>query len=172
MTTEEIVQQERAAIMAEYDVDIDPNLVLAIIHVESNENSYAVRYEPKFYEWLKGRITTENWASIPTKQTELRLRATSFGLMQVLGQVARENGFEGLYLTELCDPEVGIRYGMRVLAKQLKRYALKIDPEAYAVSAYNRGSAGKSANGSFHNQYYVNKVYNKYALLTQKERRG
>jgi len=158
--------------MAEYDVDIDPNLVLAIIHVESNENSYAVRYEPKFYEWLKGRITTENWASIPTKQTELRLRATSFGLMQVLGQVARENGFEGLYLTELCDPEVGIRYGMRVLAKQLRRYASKADPEAYAVSAYNRGSAGKSANGSFHNQYYVNKVYNKYALLTQKERLG
>ena len=172
MTTKEIVQLERTAIMAEYDVDIDPNLVLAIIHVESNENSYAVRYEPKFYEWLKGRITTENWASIPTKQTELRLRATSFGLMQVLGQVARENGFEGLYLTELCDPEVGIRYGMRVLAKQLRRYASKDDPEAYAVSAYNRGSAGKSANGSFHNQYYVNKVYNKFALLTQKERRG
>jgi len=172
MTTKEIIQQQKAAIETEYGVSIDTNLVLAIIHVESNENSYAVRYEPRFYEWLKGRITTENWASIPTKQTELRLRATSFGLMQVLGQVAREHGFEGIYLTELCDPEVGIRFGMRVLAKQLRRYEKEDDAEAYAVSAYNRGSAGKSANGSFHNQYYVNKVYNKFALLTQKERLG
>jgi soluble lytic murein transglycosylase-like protein len=169
MTTEEIIEQERAVIMSESGIDIDPNLVLAIIHVESGDNAYAVRYEPGFYKWLQGRVTTDDWGSIPTKQTELRLRATSFGLMQVLGQVAREHGFEGMYLTELCDPEVGIRYGMRVLAKQLRRYASKDDPEAYAVSAYNRGSAGKSANGSFHNQYYVNKVYNRFALLTQKD---
>lgn len=34
--------------------------------------------------------------------------ANQWGVMQVMGGVAREVGFKGSFLTELCDPEVGI----------------------------------------------------------------
>jgi soluble lytic murein transglycosylase-like protein len=54
-----------------------------------------------------------------SETTERRWRATSFGLMQVMGQVARERGFTGEWLTELTNPEVGIEYGCRELKRRL-----------------------------------------------------
>jgi soluble lytic murein transglycosylase-like protein len=43
----------------------------------------------------------------------------SWGLMQVMGQVARENGFTDHYLSGLCDPAAGVDLGCRVLRKKL-----------------------------------------------------
>jgi soluble lytic murein transglycosylase-like protein len=39
--------------------------------------------------------------------------------MQVMGQVARENGFTGPYLTRLCNPEVGLDVGCKVLRRKI-----------------------------------------------------
>jgi len=39
--------------------------------------------------------------------------------MQVMGQTAREAGFEPKFLSELCDPAVGLEIGCRVLARKL-----------------------------------------------------
>ena len=41
--------------------------------------------------------------------------------MQVMGQAARESGFEDPSLAELCDPAAGVEWGCRLLAKRLAR---------------------------------------------------
>lgn len=38
--------------------------------------------------------------------------------MQVMGQVAREVGFDALFLSALCDPELGLAVGCKVLRKK------------------------------------------------------
>jgi soluble lytic murein transglycosylase-like protein len=99
---------------------LDPALVCAVCHHESGGwNTWASRYEPAFFEKYVP-IDSKTFGRVCSRDTEKRLRATSFGLMQIMGQVARERGFEGEYLTELCDPEVGIEYGCRELARRLK----------------------------------------------------
>jgi soluble lytic murein transglycosylase-like protein len=96
--------------------ELRPELVCAVIEQESQWNQWAARYEPAFYkryiEPLLVRID-------PPNETEARLRAFSWGLMQVMGQVAREHGFAGPSLAQLCDPATGIDFGCRVLAAKL-----------------------------------------------------
>jgi soluble lytic murein transglycosylase-like protein len=43
--------------------------------------------------------------------------------MQVMGQVAREAGFAGHFLSELCEPHAGIDIGCKVLKGKLARAA-------------------------------------------------
>lgn len=88
-----------------------PELVCAICEQESAWNPWAIRYEPAFYE----RYTKP----LHLSDSEEYARAISWGLMQVMGQVAREFGFGGAYLAELCDPEVGLEIGCAVLAHKL-----------------------------------------------------
>src|SRR4029077_9880428 len=52
-------------------------------------------------------------------QSEARARAFSWGLMQVMGQVAREHGFAAASLAPLCDPPTGLDVGCRVFAAKL-----------------------------------------------------
>ncbi len=59
----------------------------------------------------------------------------SWGLMQVMGAVAREYGFSGRFLSQLCDPAVGLEYGCRHLSILLKRHGTI----RAALSAYNSG---------------------------------
>ena len=99
---------------------LDPALVCAVCHHESaNWQPWAGRYEPAFYDKYIAPLAV---AGGPTcsEATERRWRATSFGLMQIMGQVARERGFKGEWLSELCDAAVGIEYGCRELARRLK----------------------------------------------------
>lgn len=69
-------------------------------------------------------------------------RGYSWGLMQVMGQVARENGFtpvEHPFLAELCDPEQGIAVGCRVLLRKFTQAARDF---RYATpSVYTKSSA-------------------------------
>lgn len=110
---------------------IDPALVQAVCHHESaNWKQWAVRYEPGFYTKYVEKI-----AGISA--TEKTMRATSFGLMQCMGQVAREYGFAGDDLTELLDPVTNLEYGCRKLAKCLK---LENGNVNRALLRYNGGS--------------------------------
>jgi len=138
---------------AKYEVNIDPEVIEAIIRVESSGNPWAVRHEPRFLVWLKTRIKSLN--SVATQTTEYQLRSTSFGLGQIMGQTARELGFNEPYLTQLCDPDINIRYTCKYFGKLLRRYR---GEEHWAISAYNAGSARKNSMGKFVNQQYVNKV--------------
>ena len=86
-------------------------LVCAVIEVESSWDTYAIRFEPVFRERYVRAL------NLPA--TEEMARSTSWGVMQVMGQVAREHGFRGRFLSEICSPMVGIEIGCVVLAKKL-----------------------------------------------------
>ncbi len=96
---------------------LDPTLVCAICEQESDWNPWAARWEPGFFRKYVAPLYTAN--KILGGATETYMRAMSWGLMQVMGQVAREHGFNGAFLCELCDPAVALEVGCRVLATKL-----------------------------------------------------
>lgn len=129
----------------------DPELVGAIVAVESRWNPYAIRYEPA-YQWL---YQPERYAKMhnTSREAESHFQRYSWGLMQILGATAREIGFN-LPMPALCEPMIGLEYGIRYLMV-LKRNYLKRDD---LIAAYNAGTAKKNAAGRYQNQNYVDKV--------------
>jgi soluble lytic murein transglycosylase-like protein len=105
----------RIALASKYAAKYGLNaaIVAAVCEQESSWNPFAVRFEPAFYE----RYVVPLMIAETITATEAECRAMSFGLMQVMGQVARERGFSGRFLTELCDPDVGVDIGCRKLQK-------------------------------------------------------
>ena len=93
---------------------LDPALVCAVVEQESGWNPWAIRYEPLFFAKYVAGLYTNNKVSA----SEAYARGFSWGLMQVMGQVAREAGFDALYLSALCDPEQGLAVGCKVLRKK------------------------------------------------------
>jgi len=150
--------------MADKPTTLTPGLVLAIIKQESEGKPFAFRYEPDFYQWLVSRVPDPDVFGpyYISKATELKARSTSWGLMQVMGQVARERGFKESYLTALCDATCGVTYGCKQLSLLLKRY----NTLAEAVASYNTGSPKYTNDMQFVNQEYVDNVLN-YATLFQ-----
>ena len=94
---------------------LDPALVCAVVEQESAWNSWAMRYEPFFFAKYVAGLYTSNKISA----TEAYARGFSWGLMQVMGQVAREAGFDSPFLSALCDPEQGLAVGCKVLRRKL-----------------------------------------------------
>jgi len=90
---------------------LDPALVCAVIEQESSWDAHAIRYESSF--------RTRYVAPLGLPPTEEIARSISWGLMQVMGQVAREHAFAGKFLSALCDPAAGIDVGCAVLASKL-----------------------------------------------------
>jgi soluble lytic murein transglycosylase-like protein len=112
---------------------LDPALVCAVIEQESAWNPLATRYEPEFY----ARYISPMLADHPMTPTEARSRAFSWGLMQVMGQTARENGYDGVLLSGLCEPRKGIEIGCTVLPHKL---ALHPGDIGKGLLAWNGGS--------------------------------
>jgi soluble lytic murein transglycosylase-like protein len=113
--------------------DLDPALVCAVVEQESAWNPWALRYEPAFLS----RYVAPLYTAGKLTATEAYARSMSWGLMQVMGQVAREHGFDGDSLAELCDPVVGVDFGCRILAARLVR--ARGDANA-ALLAWNGGA--------------------------------
>jgi len=129
-------------------------LVRAVIQVESGGDTFAIRFEPGF---LKRYVPNDVMCYGASLETERNARATSWGLMQVMGQVARELGCRDPFLSVLCDPATGIRYGCLLLAKLRDRH-FAADGWEGVVSAYNQGSPRRDGSGEYINQGYVMKV--------------
>lgn len=107
---------------------LEPALVCAIVEQESMWNPWAIRYEPAFYAHYvmpqRGLSATEAYA-----------RAFSWGLMQVMGEVAREEGFHG-DLPSLCDPATGLDAG----CTHFKRKMVQADSDiGKALQLWNGG---------------------------------
>jgi soluble lytic murein transglycosylase-like protein len=123
---DELIGLARAA-AARYS--LDPALVCGVIEQESAWDSHAIRYEPFFrirYVSPLGLTPTEEVA-----------RSISWGLMQVMGQVAREHGFEKKFLSELCEPVAGIEIGCVVLADKLQKASANV---AHGLELWNGGA--------------------------------
>lgn len=135
---------------------VNPLLIAAIIEIESAGNTFAIRYEPGWNYFI------ETGARGMSRATEEYQQKVSWGLMQVMGTVAREHGFDGPFLSALCQPSIGIEYGVRHFRKQLDRYN---GSEVDAVAAYNAGTVVKRSGADYANQSYVTKVWNAYGRL-------
>ena len=111
---------------------VDANLIQAIAAHESAWNTYAVRYEPDWDYF----VDLHNYASSLhiTDHTEETLQSMSWGLMQVMGSVAREHGYTGM-LTQLVEPDLNLLYG----TLHVKGYLEKYGNEQDAISSYNQG---------------------------------
>jgi len=104
--------------------NLDPALVCAIVEQETEGtwNPLCIRFEPAFLKhYIEPMMTAGkiHAARLVSLSTEEFARAFSWGLMQVLGEVAREHGFAGVWLSELLVPKVGLDIGCKVLASKL-----------------------------------------------------
>src|SRR5579864_5248366 len=108
---------------------LDPALVCAVIEQESAWDPHAIRYEPGF----RSRYV----APLGLSPTEEVARSISWGLMQVMGQVAREHGFDGKFLSALCEPEAGLETGCKALAAKIEIAGGDI---ARALNLWNGGA--------------------------------
>jgi soluble lytic murein transglycosylase-like protein len=108
---------------------LDPAMVCAVVEQESSWDPHAIRYEPAF--------RTRYIRPLKLPPTEEIARSISWGLMQVMGQVAREHGFSGKFLSALCEPATGLEVGCTVLATTLSRAAGDIH---HALAHWNGGA--------------------------------
>jgi soluble lytic murein transglycosylase-like protein len=114
---------------------LDTALVCAVIEQESAWDAHAMRYEPAF----RMRYV----APLQLSPTEEIARSISWGLMQVMGQLARERGFNGKFLSALCDPATGLDIGCTVLASKLSAAGEDV---AQALALWNGGANANYAS--------------------------
>jgi soluble lytic murein transglycosylase-like protein len=126
----QLLLQARKAALAQ---SLDPALACAVVEQESGWNPWAMRYEPAFFTKYVASLYTNNKISA----SEAYARGFSWGLMQVMGQVAREVGFDALFLSALCDPEQGLAVGCKVLRKKFDAMA---GDSTRALLAWNGGA--------------------------------
>jgi len=92
---------------------LDTALLCALCDHESSWNPYAARYEPAFYSRYIQPLLNNGTVHTATEAT---LRAMSVGLMQLMGEVAREFGYTG-DLLRMTDPDTALEWGCRKLRK-------------------------------------------------------
>jgi len=120
---------------------------------ESSGDPHALRFEPawKLYKdpvlfCAKNRTTVE---------TEKSMQAHSFGLMQAMGCVMRERGFQGPWALAF-DLDINLQAGCKHLKIFIDRCG---GDEAQAIASYNAGSPRRNNEGKFVNQDYVDGVF-------------
>ena len=90
---------------------LDPALVAAICEQESSWLPTATRFEEGFLHHYVAPL------NLPPQESQDR--STSWGLMQIMGQVARELGFTGQF-EELLQPMNGLEWGCKHFLHKLK----------------------------------------------------
>lgn len=121
---------------------LPPNIVCGMVDRESEWDPWAVRYEPAFFNkyvlpiYAQVSPDPKEWARDHMSVTEAKTRSISWGLMQVMGQTARESGFTAQF-PSLCDPETGLAIGCAVFAHRL---AVAHGDVSRALEAWNGGA--------------------------------
>lgn len=126
---------------------LDPDLVEALILVESAGQAHAYRYEPQF--WARYMAGTPEWQDANPHRV-----SASYGLMQILYVVAREVGFTEADPEYLFVPHLNLEFGCRKLAQLL---AWAHEDVEQALCAYNGGKGGNGGR-PFRNQAYADRV--------------
>lgn len=149
---------------------VSPDLVEAMVFVESNDNQWAWNPEPR-YRWLWNVRLRKPYRSITPAELASKVppvdfpclagdrdqewwgQQASWGLMQVMGAVAREQGYREPYLTRLCFPLDNLEIGCRHLRMLLTWSG---NQTSKALEAYN---GGKGSVGSAATTAYARKVF-------------
>jgi hypothetical protein len=145
---------------------VSTELVLAIIAQESGGDRWAYRFESEyqyFYDYkrrlplfnkAKGMEDNRRFALSVLGATEFHAQSASYGLMQIMGAVARERNFKGSIL-ELGDPECNVIYStMHLWIYGYRSGELSTEQ---ALQRYNGGGVG--------NAMYAREVLNKLAQI-------
>lgn len=142
---------------------LDTPLLTAVVIHESSGNPWAWNPEPRYrYMWdvkAKGPFrhltAAENASATPPpdfhslagdRDQEWWGQRASWGLIQVMGAVARQYGFEGLYLTQLTDPRLGLTYGAVHLTTLLRRAQGR---RSDALAMYNAGDPASPQGAAY-----------------------
>ena len=127
------------------------DLLTAQIQVESGGDPNAFRYEHDFYT----RYVKDNKDAKAAKFGPLA--ACSYGMLQVMLEVAYEMGFDGRP-EDLFEPRVGLAWGAKKM-QALWAWAGGVQTDyVQALCAYNGGTGGNSVR-PFRNMDYAQKVY-------------
>jgi len=157
---------------------IDADLVEALVLVESGGHRYAFNPEPRYpYLWnvktkrpFRPMTEAERVSAVPPsdfptragdRDNEWVAQKASWGLMQIMGAVARERGFIEPYLTELTDPETNLFWGCGFLGHLLEWANGDIHK---ALAAWNAGTGNWLGSKG---QAYANLVDKKLRDLQQ-----
>lgn len=132
---------------------LEANLIEAIVLTESGGITWATKPEP-YYPYLWNVKTGRPFGPLTRTQAGSKVAPSDFpclaghpdhewwdqqqswGLMQVMGALARELGFKGHYLSELTDPMTGLHFGCKQVAALLSWSNGHVDQ---AIAAYNTG---------------------------------
>lgn len=158
---------------------LDPQVVAGLVMTESGGDTCAWNPEPRYrYFWdvkhnkpFRAITSAELASKFPPPDfpvlfgdadQEWWAQQASWGLMQVMGAVAREHGYSTPYLTDMC---VSSTRNLVVGCKHLRQLLdwSKGDVQQ-ALAAYNGGMGGNVAR-PFHNQAYADKVLGKSQSL-------
>lgn len=158
---------------------IDPDLVEAFVLVESSGQPWAWNPEPH-YPWLWNvathrpyRVTAAEFSEAPPpdfpclagdRDQEWWAQQASWGLLQIMGAVAREHGCDVPFLSQLCDPVTNLSVGCRVLQGLLLWAEGDL---AKAAAGYNAGRGGWRAPAG---QQYAAKVLARLAEVSAARR--
>jgi len=111
---------------------INPIIIKAMCIKESSLEPWATRYEGH-WQWFFHPIKFARLLRA-TEKTERIHQMTSWGLLQVMGGVARELGYKK-HLATLCIPSNGLSMGCLKMRRLLNRHGTL----EKALSAYNTG---------------------------------
>jgi len=116
-----------------------------VLHESVGGITCATRFEPGFYARYcadKPMNFVPHGSSVETERVG---RAISWGLMQVMGETARCNGFRG-WFAELTVPEVGLEWGCLYVRRLVDRYWDGNWPTI--MRAYNGGPGNRDNEAS------------------------
>ena len=155
LAKDQVDQLVGEAVMA-YSI-VPASIVWGVIQVESGGDVWAWNPEPK-WRWFWNVKTNKAFRAVSANEitsetppqdfpsprrgvdpdAEWWGQQASWGLMQIMGAVARENGFAGPFLNALHDPAINIQIGCKVLAGYARRYLARYGWEG-VLRAYNGG---------------------------------
>lgn len=157
---------------------VEADLIEAVVWTESGGNPWAWNPEPPYrYLWdvragapFRALTDAERASETPPedfpaiagdRDQEWWAQQASWGLMQVMGGVARELNFRDPYLPALCDVPRNLAVGTR----HMKNLLLWAKGDRWqAVGAFNAGRGGWKRAG-----VYVAKVQAHYARVTSRQ---
>jgi Transglycosylase SLT domain len=130
-TTDEKAAIKQNVLFFAGQYNLDPLLVASIVFEESRGKPKSARYENDFFlRYMASAASRHDLIGyVPARDsgitllTEIRSRAYSWGLMQCMGQTAREHGYATDELWELFEIEDGLDMGCKIFASKLSRAA-------------------------------------------------